>query len=146
MSATNVQFSVALHLMTGLGYSEGKETTSSMLAGSVNTNPSFIRKTLSKLVKEGLIKATRGKNGSYVLARPPEKITLLDIYRASDAPRAFAIHNYPVEEQCATSCYIKPCMEELLGEVQVSVERTLAEKTLADVVANLRERHNQPLR
>jgi len=34
-----------------------------------------------------------------VLARPPRQITLLDIYRASTAPPAFAIHSYPVQHE-----------------------------------------------
>jgi len=138
MSATNVQFSVALHLMTGLGFFEGKELTSTELAGSVNTNASFVRKTLSKLVKGGLIKATRGKNGSYALARPATEITLLDVYQASEAPAAFAIHAYPEEGECPISSNIKPCTALVLQQVQRSVEQTLSTITLADAVATLR--------
>jgi len=50
-----------------------------------------VRKSLSKLSKAGLIVTTRGKNGASGLTRSPEKITLLDIYRASGAPATFAI-------------------------------------------------------
>lgn len=35
----------------------------------------------------------RGKSGASMLARPPRQITLRDIYRASGAPPAFAIHS-----------------------------------------------------
>jgi Rrf2 family protein len=138
MSATNVQFSVALHLMTGLAFNDGIEMTSAHMAESVNTNASFVRKSLSKLVKNGLISATRGKNGSYALARPCTEITLLDIYRASQAPDAFAIHEYPVKDGCPISENIKPCTGEVLRSVQANFERTLESTTLADVVASLR--------
>jgi len=138
MSATNVQFSVALHLMTGLGFFPEKEITSAVMAVSVNTNPSFVRKSLSKLVKNGLIVATRGKNGAYRLARPADQITLLDIYRASEAPPAFAVHDYPPEEQCPVSCHIKPCTLAVLNQVQRSVEETLSKITLAKVISDLR--------
>lgn len=137
MSAPNIQFSVALHLMAGLGYYPGQEITSTELAGSVNTNASFVRKALSKLVKHGLVMATRGKNGAYVLARPPEKITLLDIYRASDAPAAFAIHTYPEEKRCPISSNIKPCTGTVLAEAQASFEAALEKKTLADIVFDI---------
>lgn len=140
MSATNVQFSIALHLMAALAFRDGAEATSADLAQSVNTNASFLRKTLSKLAKSGLVAATRGKNGAYALALPAERITLLDVYRASDAPASFAIHDYPVEERCPISCQIKPCTASVLSEVQRSFEEALARKTLADVVAEIRAR------
>jgi Rrf2 family protein len=140
MSATNVQFSVAVHMMTALGFHHGKPLISRVLAESVNADPGFVRRSLSKLVKAGLVVTTRGKNGACALARPPEEITLLDIYRASDAPATFAIHNYPVEETCPTSLNIKPCLVGLLEGVQISFEQKLAKTTLADFVAEIRNR------
>jgi DNA-binding IscR family transcriptional regulator len=92
MSATSVQFTVAVHIMAALAFYRDREVASSALARSVNANPSFVRKSLSKLSKAGLIVTTRGKLGASALARPPKSITLLEIYRASAAPPAFAIH------------------------------------------------------
>jgi Rrf2 family protein len=141
MSARNVQFSVAVHMMAALGFHYGrKELNSKILAESVRADPSFIRSSLSKLVKAGLVVATRGRYGSCVLARPPEQITLLDIYRASEAPRTFAIHNYPVEEACPTSKHIKPALNGLLDDYQSKFEQTLAKTSLATVVAEIRKR------
>src|SRR5262244_243066 len=98
MSVKSVQFAVAAHIMTALGYFHGKEISSATLSESVNADPTFVRKSLSKLSKAGLVVTKRGKSGATVLARPPRQITLLDIYRASGAPPAFAIHSYPVEK------------------------------------------------
>src|ERR1700728_2682237 len=100
MPATNVQFTVAAHIMAALGFFHGQEISSATLTESVNAAPTFVRKSLSKLSKAGLIVTTRGKNGANTLTRPPEQITLLDVYRASAAPPTFAIHNYPVEKRC----------------------------------------------
>src|SRR4029077_18213480 len=80
MSATSAQFTVAAHIMAALGFFRGKEIPSATLAESVNADPTFVRKSLSKLSKAGLIITTRGKNGGSTLTRSPEKITLLDIY------------------------------------------------------------------
>src|SRR5215831_761918 len=114
MSATSVQFTVAAHIMAALGYHHGKELASATLAESVNADPTFVRKSLSKLSKAGLIVTTRGKNGASTLTRSPKQITLLDIYRASEAPPAFAIHRYPVERRCPVSSNIKVCMSSVL--------------------------------
>jgi Rrf2 family protein len=138
MPATSVQFTVAAHIMAALGFFRGKKFPSATLAESVNADPTFVRKSLSKLSKAGLIVTTRGKNGASTLTRSPEQITLLDIYRASAAPPTFAIHNYPVEKRCPISRNIKGCMSSVLEKAQNSFENTLDRITLADVVGEIR--------
>jgi len=138
MPATSVQFTVAAHIMAALGFSYGEEISSATLAESVNADPSFVRKSLSKLSKAGLISTTRGKNGASTLTRSPKQVTLLDIYRASSAPPAFAIHNYPVEKRCPISRNIKGCMSSVLKKTQNSFENALDRITLADVVGEIR--------
>src|SRR6266404_5961746 len=140
MSATSVQFTVAAHIMAALGFRHGEEIPSAMLAESVNADPTFVRKSLSKLSKAGLIVTTRGKNGASSLTRSPKQITLLEIYRASAAPPTFAIHSYPVEKRCPISCHLKECMSGVLSQAQNSFERSLAKITLADLVGQIREK------
>jgi Rrf2 family protein len=124
--------------MAALGYHHGKELVSAALAESVNADPTFVRKSLSKLSKAGLIATTRGKNGASTLTRSPKQITLLDIYRASEAPPAFAIHRYPVERRCPVSSNIKVSMSSVLKKTQDVFENALDEITLADIVAEMR--------
>ena len=140
MSVKSVQFAVAAHIMAALGFYHGKELSSATLAASVNADPTFVRKSLSKLSKAGLVVTTRGKTGACVLARAPKRITLLDIYRASAAPPPFAIHSYPVEKRCPVSCNLKECMSGVLSQVQDSFEKSLAKITVADLVRDIREK------
>jgi Rrf2 family protein len=140
MSAKSVQFTVAAHIMAVLGYSHGEEIPSATLADSVNADPTFVRKSLSKLSKAGLVVTKRGKSGASVLARPARQITLLDIYRASAAPPAFAIHSYPVEKRCPVSCNLKECMSGILSQAQDSFEKSLAKISLANLVGQIREK------
>lgn len=139
MSQTNVQFSVAAHVMAALGFSEGEAVRSGDLASSVNADPTFVRRVVSKLAKAGLVTTTRGKNGACALARPSTQITLLDIYRASEAPAAFAVHAYPVQDGCRVSRNIKGCMDDVLHKAQDDFERSLQQQTLADVIAAIRK-------
>jgi DNA-binding IscR family transcriptional regulator len=140
MSVKSVQFTVGAHIMAVLGYFHGEEISSATLAGSVNADPTFVRKSLSKLSKAGLVVTKRGKTGASALARPPRQITLLDIYRASAAPPAFAIHSYPVNKRCPVSCSLKECMSGVLSQGQYSFERSLAKITLASLVDQIREK------
>ena len=138
MPATSVQFTVAAHIMAALGFFNDKEISSATLAESVNADPTFVRKSLSKLSRAGLIVTTRGKNGASTLTRSPEQVTLLDIYQASAAPPTFAIHNYPVEKRCPISRNIKGRMSSVLTKAQNSFENTLDRITLADIVGEIR--------
>jgi Rrf2 family protein len=136
--AVNNQFSIAVHMMAGLALRSERGATSGQLAQSVNACPSFLRRTLSKLSKARLVRSTTGKSGSCSLAKEPRKISLLDIYRAVEAPRPFAVHEYPVKSNCPVSCGIKPAMERVLDRAQKSMEDDLARTTLAEFVSSLK--------
>jgi Rrf2 family protein len=134
---TNTQFAIATHIMAALGHAAGKEVNSAEIAGSVNTSSSFVRRILAKLSKAGLVKTATGKGGSCWLARPARRISLLDIYRAVEAPKAFAIHQYPAEKQCPVSCGIKLALSRVLAETQKAIEGSLKRKSLAAVISDL---------
>lgn len=136
--AVNTQFSIAVHLLAGLACREGQDTTSGHLAQSVNTSPSFVRRTLAKLSKADLVETTTGKSGACRLARKPGQISLLDVYRAVDAPKAFAIHTYAPQKPCAVSCNIKLALENALAKTQQAMETGMAKITLADIVHDLK--------
>ena len=140
MSVKSVQFSVAAHILAALGFHDGEEVSSKTLAGSVNADPTFVRKSLSKLSKAGLVITKRGKSGSATLARAPRKITLLDVYRASGAPRVLAIHSYRAEPRCPVSTSVKPCLANLLSQAQNSFEKSLAKITVANLVRDIQQR------
>jgi len=137
--AVNTQFSIAVHILAGLGYEYRNNVTSSHLASSVNTSPSFVRRVLSKLSKAGLIDTAKGKAGACWLAKTPDKISLLAIYDAVEAPRAFAIHKYPAQKLCPVSCGIKSSLEKALKKTQKSMEASLAKISLADVIADVKK-------
>lgn len=136
--AVNTQFSIAVHLLAGLGFRTGKEITSGGLAGSVNTSPSFVRRTLSKLSKARLIRTTTGKGGSCRLAKDPSKISLLAVYRAVGAPKPFAIHSYSEQRACPVSCNIKKALMKSQAKTQKAMEAALADISLAQVLADIR--------
>ena len=142
MAATSVQFTVATHIMALLGLYKGKEIRSAIISESVNADPTFVRKALSQLSKAGLVNTSRGTNGGSALMRSPKKITLLDIYKASTAPPAFAIHSYPVDQRCPVSRNIKGCMSSVLKKTQDSFEKSLDQITLAEIVDEIREVSN----
>ena len=136
--ATNTQFSIAVHILAALGYRGDEHTTSTQLAYSINTSPSFVRRTLAKLSRAGLVQTATGKGGECRLARDPRSVTLLDVYRAVEAPKAFAIHTYKAQKPCPVSCHIKSALERTLTTTQQAMEASLAKVSLAEVVRNVK--------
>ncbi len=137
--ANNIQFSIAVHLLAGLACGcDQKGVTSSHLAESVNTSPSFVRRTLAKLSKAGLVETATGKAGACWLAKDPKDISLLNIYEAVDAPKAFSIHHYAEQKECTVSCHIKTALENALAKTQKAMEASLADISLAQIVSDLK--------
>jgi len=138
MSRINNQFSVGVHIMTALGDHHGEQVTSAHLTASVRAHDSQVRSVLSKLVKAGLVVTSRGRNGFSSLSRPANKISLLEIYKAVEAPPVFSIHQYPKEKTCRTSCTHKQAMVELLEDTRRAFEAYLGQRMLSEMVKKAR--------
>jgi Rrf2 family protein len=139
--ANNTQFSIAVHLLAGIACGCGdKGVTSGHLAESVNTSASFVRRTLAKLSKAGLVRTSTGKAGACWLAKDAKNISLLDIYRAVDAPKAFAVHNYSEQKVCYVSCHIKTALEKVLTQTQKAMDASLDGINLADIVSDVKKK------
>ena len=132
--AANTQYSIALHLLAALA-AKGEPVHSRKLASSVNTSPSFVRRILSKLSKAGLVRATTGNEGATSLAKEPKRISLLDIYLAVKAPKAFCIHAHPPLKHCFVSVHIKSVQEKTLGKAQKAFEDSLSAVNLEQFLA-----------
>lgn len=136
--AVNTQFPIAVHIMAALGYRAGRDTTSAQLAMSVNTSPSFVRRTLAKLSKAGLVETATGKAGACWLAKDTKNISLLDIYKAVDPPKAFSIHHYTEQKACQVSCHIKAALDKALAKTQKAMESSLNGISLSQIVSQLK--------
>jgi len=141
MSVKSIQFAVCTHIAALLGFWHGEPFTSAQIADSLNAEPSYVRRAIAKLTKAGLVMTTRGKSGASMLARAPETITLLDIYRAAEAPPAAIAHAYAVQPACPVSVMFQPSMTHMLEHAQNAFETALAQRTVADLVADIRAAH-----
>lgn len=85
---------------------------------------------LAALVGGGLLEAKHGPNGGYMLARPPDEITMLDIVEAAEGPATF------------DHCVLRdgPChwddtcpVHDTWSRAQEAVTREFTATTLADI-------------
>jgi Rrf2 family protein len=73
--------SLAIHSMVLIA-SADKQINVNKIAEMTGASRNHLAKVMQRLVKDGLVKSTRGPAGGFVLKRKPDKITLLDIYQS----------------------------------------------------------------
>src|SRR5258708_35966426 len=78
----DLRFSTALQMVLSVALADKDDfrCTSRTLAEGLGTNPSFIRKLLIPLTREGMIVAAIGRGGGLHLGRAAAQITLGDLY------------------------------------------------------------------
>jgi Rrf2 family protein len=88
------------------------------IAGETKIPRAFLEQIVSDLKRRNLLISTRGKQGGFLLARSPDKISFAEIIRHIDGPLALA--------PCASRTAFRPCPE--CGDVKTcTIRRTLVE-------------------
>ncbi|RUM20455.1 Rrf2 family transcriptional regulator [Rhizobium vallis] len=133
----NTRFAVATHILTFLQSQEGSPASSELIASSVNTNPTVIRRLLSQLTKAGLTISQMGSGGGALLARSGSSITLLDVHRAIDEDfTLFPLHQEP-NPQCPVGRNISKVLRGRLATVETAMEHELSRTTIADLATDI---------
>ncbi|MCI0699334.1 Rrf2 family transcriptional regulator [candidate division KSB1 bacterium] len=142
---TSSRFVVATHILvvlTGHRWADGDDyaVKSDFLSESVNTNPVVIRRILGMLRKAGLVISQTGPDGGTRLARKPESITLLRIYKAVEEGSLFHLHYNTPDLTCPVGAHIQDCLAGPLQEAEAALKKSLAGKTLAQVAKEIADR------
>ena len=141
---TSSRFAVAIHIMTlamlARSETKGDLVTSERMADSVNTNPVVIRRILGALRNAGLVVSQPGPHGGWRLARPPEQMTLLDVYRAVEDEPLFGMHHNPPSPSCVVGRHMGSVLGNVFREAETAMERKLAEVTVAEVIDEVVDR------
>lgn len=140
MLKISTRFSVGVHILALLEIGKDFSCTSEFIAGSVNTNPVVIRRLLSMLKKAGLVQVSRGVAGAK-LAKRPEDISLLEVYRAVGAVDStlFSVHEN-TNPKCPVGANIQSALDDTIHSAQSVMERELSGRTLAEIIENIKEK------
>lgn len=124
------------------GLEEGKTLPASALAEYHGLSQSYLLKHLKELVAEGVLESVPGPHGGYRLARPPEKITLLDIVTAIEGSQpAFRCAEIRQRGPGALepAAYAKPCgINTAMLKAERAYRAVLAETRISQVIAGYR--------
>lgn len=121
-----------LHALIHMDRLQGA-ATSELLAGMLNTNPVVVRRTMAGLRDQGLVRSEKGHGGGWVLARPLDGISLLDIYRALGEPHLFAIGLSADNPDCLVEQAVNQSLGDALAEARSALLTRLGQVTLGDL-------------
>lgn len=74
----------ALRAVVYLGSQVGQPVTTQRVAAATRVPMGYLSKVLQALGRAGLVEAQRGLRGGYVLARPLDELTILDVVKSVD--------------------------------------------------------------
>lgn len=136
--AANSQFAVAVHVLAMLAKFGEENVKSEYIAASVNTNAVVIRRLLCNLREADLVVSRTGARGGAKLARKPESISLLEIYRAASSDRdVFALHRQTPNQNCTIGKNIQIVLEQMQNQIDAAIEEKLVRYSLSDVLESL---------
>jgi Rrf2 family protein len=119
----------AIHATLQLaGGERGLPVPCSKLASEGQMPERFLLQILRSLVTHGLLRSTRGVDGGYCLARPPEQITLRDIVEAFDNPLT------PCIPELGLSTRSRQRVMDTLCSASSAARQELAKLTMADLL------------
>lgn len=130
----SLQFSDAIHILAYIEICKGTDALSSeMIARSVETNPANVRKIMSQLKKAGLILTQIGKPNP-TLAKSPDEITLLEIYKSIEGNTNLIQIDPKTNPNCIVGANIQEVLSEKYTELQKKVEEEMNEVTLDTLI------------
>ena len=74
----------ALRAVVALGGGPGRSMSTQQIAAQTKIPASYLSKVLQSLGRAGVVASQRGQRGGFVLARPLDELTILDVINAVD--------------------------------------------------------------
>ncbi len=121
--------SLALHAMVLIAKSENHVNVNS-IAEEMGASRNHLAKVLQQLVKHGFLKSVRGPSGGFVLSKPANQMTILEIYEAIEG--RIDVPECPLDRQI---CPFNKClMNGLVTDVTLQFKKYFGEQTLEDFI------------
>ena len=133
------RLSDAVHILAFIALYPDCDLTSNKLAESIQTNPAYVRQLMSALRKGGLLVSVKG-HPRPALAREPEKITLLDAYRAVEGNKPLLHQDIHTNPACGVGVIIQLVLRDCYDLVQARAEETMRSITLQEILERYTEK------
>ena len=133
------RLSDAVHILAFIALYPDCDLTSNKLAESIQTNPAYVRQLMSALREGGLLVSVKG-HPRPALAREPEKITLLDAYRAVEGNKPLLHQDIHTNPACGVGVNIQLVLRDCYDLVQARAEEAMRSITLQEILERYTEK------
>jgi Rrf2 family protein len=131
-------FASALHLVVALAHRYPNSMNSELLAMTMRTNPGLVRRLLSRLAKSGLVRTVRGAGGGSSLARPPARISVLDVRRALGEPPVFGGFDKKPFKYCPVSCSMNEILNNTFDRFEDALHNEMSKVKISEMVGQIK--------
>tara|TARA_B110000483_G_C18169818_1_gene532836 strand:- start:1335 stop:1760 length:426 start_codon:yes stop_codon:yes gene_type:complete len=121
----------ALRLLTRLARGEQSQVLPTrLIAESEDISLKYLQSVASQLVASGLIESVPGAKGGNILAKPANKISVLDVIEIMEGQLALM----DCMELSTNCCEFQGCgIHGLLGRAQIAMNEVLSSESIADL-------------
>lgn len=125
--------SIAIHSMVLLARNRNGVVTQREIVKIFRISENHLAKVMLQLRRQGLITSVRGPSGGFLLARPPEEISLLEVHEAMVGKEQIR-HCLFAKPACADGANHCP-LGQYVRKLDSELMEFLSRHTLADVAA-----------
>ena len=111
--------------------------TSAELATCLMTNPVVVRRVMGDLRRAGLVSSAKGHNGGWSLVRPPDAISLRDVYAALGERLLVRTETAEGSPTCQIVRAVNSVMADVLDDAEALLAARLSRMSLADLSLTL---------
>ena len=134
--STRTRYAMRAVLELANNYGKGPLQTR-VIAQNQDISTKYLEQIMAALKSMGLIRSQRGAKGGYILANPPEKIKLSDVFDVFEGP-VVTVECVADDKYCKKS---PDCIARHIWlEVQQAVRNVLQSMTLQDVIDKAKEK------
>lgn len=122
----------ALRSVVYLGSQVGRPVTTQRIAAATRVPVGYLSKVLQALGRAGLVDAQRGLRGGYILARPLDELTILEVINAVDPLARITRCPLGLAAHAGTLCSLHRRLDEAMALIESLFKQTTIEQLLAE--------------
>lgn len=130
------KLSDGVHILAYVDICKDGDLSSNAIASSIESNPSLVRRMMSRLKKAGLLVSQPGVVAPK-LGRPVAEITLLDVYQAIEDNHNLLHVDEKTNPKCIVGGNIQQTLTGIYDKIQADAENSMAQVTLQYIIEDI---------
>ena len=130
------KLSDGVHILAYIDICKDGDLSSAAIAGSIESNPSLVRRMMSRLSKAGLLVSRPGVVAPK-LGRPADEITLLDVYKVMEDNQNLLHIDEKTNPACIVGGNIQETLTGIYDQIQKNAEDSMAQVTLQQIIDSI---------